>query len=505
VPTPSLVILDATVRTQTGGGPAEAVAFHKGRVLDVGTTSEIEALAGPDTRRLDADARVVLPGFVDAHTHVARLGEMRFRHDMAQTPGKDEAIQVLSARAQKTPEDGWVIGWNWDETTWPESQPLTPEDLERVSRHHKVLARRVCGHRIVVNEAALEALDLDPAQPGVETDDEGQPTGRLSEDAAEEAWEACAPAHETCVKGLKLETRRLAEMGITSVADTAGPRYIRLLTQGAQEGWMMQRSGFYVREEQLDHLEALGMGPLSGPWCSLMGVKIYADGSIGARTAALRDPYADEDTTGDLLRDADDVAETARRAADLGLQVKVHAIGDRALDAVLDGLEQADVQPEQRPRIEHAELLREDHLDRMADLGVTAVMQPNFVGNWQHEGGLYEQALGPERARAMNPFRDVLDADVPLTFSSDGMPYGPLYGIHCAVHHPNPDQRLTVPEAIRSYTRNAAYALGDEHARGVLQEGALGDAIVLAGDPREAPSIEGIDVEATIVGGRRLC
>jgi predicted amidohydrolase YtcJ len=503
VPTPSLVIVNGTVRPQTVD-QAEAVAFHKGRVLEVGTDEDVEALAGPQTQRLDAEGKVVLPGFVDAHTHAARLGETRFRQDMTNAPGKDEALQVLNARAQKTPEDGWVIGWNWDETQWPDDGPITPEDLDRVSPHHKVLARRVCGHRAIVNDAALEAIDLDPSTPGVETDGEGNITGTLSEDATVQAWEACAPAHETCVKGLKLETRRLASMGITSVADTAGPREIRLLTQGAQEGWMMQRSGLYVKDDLLDHLEALAMGPLSGPWCSLLGVKIYVDGSIGARTAAVREPYEDEDTQGELLRDADEIADVARRAADLGLQLKAHAIGDRAIDETLDGLAQADVDPELRPRLEHVEMLDEEHLERMASMGVTAVMQPNFVGNWQQPDGLYDQALGEARARSMNPFRSVLDADVPLAFSSDGMPYGPLYGIACAVNHRNPDEALTVPEAIRSYTRNAAYALGDEHARGVLQEGALGDAIVLGEDPRRADAIDEIDVHATVVGGQRV-
>jgi predicted amidohydrolase YtcJ len=267
---------------------------------------------------------------------------------------------------------------------------------------------------------------------------------------------------------------------------------------------MMQRSGFYVREGLLDHLEALAMGPMSGPWCSLLGVKIYTDGSIGARTAALREPYADEDSRGELLRTAEEIAETAERATELGLQLKAHAIGDRAIDAVLDGIEQAGVPPELRPRIEHAEMLHEDHLERMNELGVTAVMQPNFVANWQHEGGLYEQALGEKRASTMNPFASVLEAGVELAFSSDGMPYGPVYGIDGAVNHPSPDERLTVEQAVRAYTRTAAYALGDEHARGVLQEGALGDAIVLGEDPRQAASIEDVDVDATIVGGRRL-
>jgi predicted amidohydrolase YtcJ len=500
---PSLIVTNANAWPGKDRGSAEAVAFWNGRVTHVGTSDEIEAMAGSLTQSLDAEGGFLMPGFVDCHTHAARLGELKFRADLSSAPGKDEALQVLSARAQKTPEDGWVIGWNWDENDWPTEGPITPEDLDRVSTHHKVLARRVCGHRVVVNSQALEALALDPETPGARTR-EGTLTGTLSEDAAVEAWEACAPAHETCVKGLKLETRRLAELGITSVADTASRRDIRLLTQGAREGWMLQRSALYVHSDLLDEVQTLGLGPISGPRCSLLGVKMYTDGSVGARTAALREPYEDEGHTGDLLLGANEIAEIARQAAEVGLQPKAHAIGDRAIDAVLDGYEQADVDPALRPRIEHAELLHDDQIQRMKDLGVVCVMQPNFVANWQGEDGLYEQALGPERARSMNPFASVLGHDVPLAFSSDGMPYGPLGGIQGAIHHPNPEERLTVDEALGTYTQGAAYALGQELQVGQLAAGGLGDAIVLSEDPREAASLDDVHVEATILGGQRV-
>ncbi len=498
-----LILTGAPVLTQDPRTPeTDAVAFRHGRVLDAGSHAEIQALEGPGTRVLElASDRVVIPGFVDAHTHAARLGEMHWRQDLGNADSKSEALQVLEAIAERTPEDGWVIGWNWDESTWPSKEPLTREDLDEASTTRKIMARRVCGHQAAVNTPALEALDLDEA-PGVVTDN-GAPTGTLTEDAAETAWEACAPAFETSVKGLRQETQRLARLGITTVADTAGPRDINLLTRGAREGFFHQRSHLYVRERLLEHMETLSLGPLLGPRCSLLGVKTYTDGSIGARTAATSEPYEDEDTRGELLRDAKHIEALAARLRTLGLQLKAHAIGDRAIQAVLDGIKAAGLTATDRPRIEHAELLTPAHIEHAEQSGAVFVMQPNFVANWQTPGGLYEQALGPERARSMNPLRSVHDSEAVLAFGSDGMPYGPLYGLEAATDHPNKAQRLTEEQALEAYTRGAAYALGREDELGCLTPGALADAVVLSRDPREV-GFDAVDVQATIRGGEVL-
>lgn len=496
-------LVGAPVLTQDPDRPeAEAVAFRHGRVLEVGDRAEVEPVVGPGTEVHELEpTQLVLPGFVDAHTHAARLGEMHWRQDLAKAETRDQAVQILAQIAERTPEDGWVVAWNWDESAWPEREPLTCEHLDAASGTRKILARRVCGHRAVVNTPGLEALDLDDVH-GVETE-AGGPTGTLVEEAAEEAWEQCAPAFRTCARGLANETERLARLGITTVADTAGPRDVRLLSRGVREGFFDQRAHLYLRDGLVEHAEALQVAPLVGEACSLLGVKTYVDGSVGARTAAVGEAYEDEDTTGDLLRSAEDVAELAERVHANRLQLKAHAIGDRAIDAVLDGVEAAGLPPEARPRIEHAELLRDDQIDRMAELGVVCCMQPNFVANWQGEGELYEQALGRKRALSMNPMQSVLESDVPLAFGSDGMPYGPVYGIRAAVEHPDPDQRLPLEAALAAYTRGAAHALGREDELGILREGALGDAVVLDRDPRSSDLGE-VGVAVTVRGGELL-
>lgn len=497
------ILTGAPVLTQSPDHPvAEAVAFRHGRILDVGSHAEVARHKGPGTDVIElASDQLVLPGFVDAHTHAARLGEMHWRQDLGKADTKDEAVQILAAIAERTPEEGWVIGWNWDESTWPQNEPLTREDLDAASTTRKIMARRVCGHRAVLNTMALDALDLEDAT-GLERRD-GEPTGTLLEDAADAAWEACAPAFETCVRGLEAETERLARLGITTVADTAGPRDVQLLTRGAQDGFFHQRSHLYIRQRLLFHLDALNLGQIEGPGCSLTGVKTYTDGSIGARTAATHEPYEDEDTTGTLLKDEDAITTIAQRTHRLGLQPKMHAIGDRAITTVLNGLDAADIPLPVRPRIEHAEMLTPDHVERMETIGVVPVMQPNFIANWQTPGGLYEQALGPKRARSMNPLKLIEESSIPLAFGSDGMPYGPLYGIQAALEHPNKDQRIGLEAALRAYTRNAAYALGREDELGVLQPGALGDAVVLNKDPREAP-IDDVRIALTLQGGAIL-
>lgn len=497
------ILTGAPVLTQNPEQPlAEAIAFRHGRILTVGSHTEVIREEGPGTDVIELESdQLVIPGFVDAHTHAARLGEMHWRQDLAKADTKDEAVQILQAIAERTPEDGWVIGWNWDESTWPDKEPLTREDLDDASTTRNIMARRVCGHRAVLNTPALETLDLGET-PGVARAN-GEPTGTLLEDAADAAWEACAPAFETCVQGLEIETQRLAKLGITTVADTAGPRDVQLLTRGAHDGFFHQRSHLYIRQRHLLHLDALNLGPIEGPLCSLTGVKTYTDGSIGARTAALTEPYHDEDTTGTLLKDEAAIETITQRTHRLGLQPKMHAIGDRAITTVLDGLEAADIPPTARPRIEHAEMLNPQHIERMGPLGVVCVMQPNFIKNWQTPDGLYEEALGPQRARGMNPLKLVDESPVPLAFGSDGMPYGPLFGIQAALEHPNEDQRLTLEAALEAYTRTAAYALGREDELGILQPGALGDAVVLHRDPRTTP-IEDVRVAMTLRGGEIL-
>ena len=233
-------------------------------------------------------------------------------------------------------------------------------------------------------------------------------------------------------------------------------------------------------------------------------IKTYTDGTIGGRTAKLAAPYADgtADERGQWVVSPSDLRAIVREADGAGFQVAAHAIGDEAVDAVIDAYAGESADPSAaRHRIEHAELLGDGAIDRMAALGVVASVQPNFL-KWAGDDGLYDRRLGPERRKRSNPYRDLLAAGVPLAFGSDCMPLDPLLGIHHTVNAPVPAQRLSVTEAIRAYTRGAAYAGFDEDRLGRIERGYCADLVALERSPWDHPDgIRDIDVTLTVVGG----
>lgn len=238
----------------------------------------------------------------------------------------------------------------------------------------------------------------------------------------------------------------------------------------------------------------------------LLGVKFFADGSLGARTAALRAPYADAPRAlGDLLLERSELADRVRTAEDAGITIAVHAIGDRAVDTVLDAFEAALPPGGSRlgHRIEHLEMVDDAGLDRMARLGLVASLQPNFVGNWGGPGGLYEQRLGPARAAAMNPMARIVARGVPLILGSDGMPADVLYGLRSAVFAPHEGQRLSPEAALFAATRAASVA-GGFADRGWIRPGAAADFVLLSHDPTTEEGLREARVCGVVLDGEPL-
>jgi predicted amidohydrolase YtcJ len=260
--------------------------------------------------------------------------------------------------------------------------------------------------------------------------------------------------------------------------------------------------------EQIDHLIALGMtSGMGSPLVKIGGVKIFTDGSIGAMTAAVSKGYrSDPKNKGMLLFSKKKYSTIVRKAVENNIQTVTHAIGDEAIEMVIttfENLEDKSLLREQRHRIEHAELINEYQIRRAVSLGLILSMQPNFVGRWQNKGGLYEERFDEETVRGMNMFRVALDNGARLCFGSDGMPYGPLYGIWSATTHPNERVRLTVEEALRCYTMESAYSIFQENTLGSLTIGKRADFVVLSENILEMPPerIKDIDIEMTVVGG----
>jgi predicted amidohydrolase YtcJ len=290
--------------------------------------------------------------------------------------------------------------------------------------------------------------------------------------------------------------------GVTAVHDmvrrSAAPRVYRDL-EADGELWLRVRINYWA-----DHLEAVrevGLASNHGSDRVRVGaIKTYTDGSIGGRTARLSEPYADaEGERGDLLESPESLAELAERADEAGVQLALHAIGDEAIGVALDTVEGRDGE---RHRIEHAEVLTDDLIERLADAGVVVSAQPNFL-KWARDGGLYDGRLGRERRRDSNRLGALRDAGAALAFGSDCMPMDPLFGVQQVVTAPEPTQRLSVTDAIRAYTLGSARAGFDEGRMGTVEVGNCADFVVLEDSPWEVPDDEIADIAVadTVVGG----
>ena len=499
-----LVLTNAAVHPMTGREePAAALACRDGEVTAVGSSTSVKSRAGPETIRVDCDGGVVLPGFVDAHTHLESTGKHLVHADLSRAGSREEAVEIL--RAEAAPHTEWVLGFGYDESDWPDGRYLTRADLDGVSESRPVAAIRVDMHTASLNAVALERL-ADESPAGDVRRAGGEPTGVVVEDAVEALRSAIAPDRDGTRRLVAAARDRAHERGVTAVHDMVrnshAPRVYRDMA-AAGELALRVRLNYWS-----DHLEAVretGLRPnAGGEFVQVGAIKTFTDGSIGARTARVSEPYADAeapDERGEWVVEPDELRSLVETADDEGLQLAVHAIGDEAIEETVAALEACADSAASRHRIEHVELASDEHLERMAEAGVVASCQPNFL-RWARPEGLYDSRLGERRSRASNRFRRVLDAGVTLAFGSDSMPLDPLTGVHHAVNAPAPAQRLTVTEALRAYTRGAAKAGFDEERLGTLAHGTPADLVVLGESPWKRPgAIEDIPVKLTAVGG----
>ena len=483
---------------------AKGIAFGGGRILALGTNAQAEKWAGKGTEMIGLDGKVVVPGFIDAHAHLMESAAYASNLDLGGCASAAAALETLKGRVDGELPGEWVIADGWDESRWPEARYLTRQDLDTVSKEIPIAAVRVDRHMASVNSPALDVLKIPPGTRGFETMSSGQPTGILKEDALAAMWDAVWPAPERLASNFQEVGKRALSLGITGVHDVVGEGEIRAYQIARSSGGLPLRITLMARERLLPHFAAIGLSRGFGDeWLRLGAIKVFSDGSLGARTAALFEPYRDDPTEGGMLihppRELRDIVAGISAA---GFQIAVHAIGDRAIELVIETLEAVAPDPGPRHRIEHAELLHPEQIERMARHGIVASCQPNFIGQWSLPGGLYERRLGFERNARNNPYREILEKGAALAFGSDGMPYGPLEGIHWAVNGPFGPQRLTVGQAVAAYTKGGANAGFDEE-NGSLGPGKLGDAVVLDGDPwRDPGRIRECRVSLAIVGGR---
>ncbi|WP_380678070.1 amidohydrolase [Salinigranum sp. GCM10025319] len=529
-----LVLTNAEVHTLAEPDETyEAVAVRDGRIVRLTTAYDVDFLVGTDTHVVDLGGRPVLPGFVDAHTHLPMVGRRLVHADLA-VDSRSKAIDRLRERAVdlavedtggdrgrgKDGGDPWIQGFGYDESRWDDDRYLAREELDAVSDSLPLVAFREDMHVASVNSVALDHLGLAAGDHGGDVRGEEDATGVLVEEAVDAVWEAVAPSKDETRALLTAAQRYANERGVTGVHDMVrrshAPGVYRDLER---EGELSLRVRLNYWSDHLDALREVGLRTNHGAGLVRVGaIKTYTDGSFGGRTAKLSEPYADAET-GD--RDAEnrgqwvvppaELNEIVRDADEAGFQVAAHAIGDEAVDAVLDAFASVTNTDEgdggdtsdsdrKRHRIEHVELADDAAIERMADLGVVASVQPNFL-KWAGEGGLYERRLGDRRTET-NRYRDMREAGVAVAFGSDCMPLDPLLGVHHAVNAPHDDQRLSTIEALRAYTYGGAYAGFDEDRLGTVAVDNRADLVALDGSPWAADRIDDIEPVLTVVDGR---
>ncbi len=447
---------------------------------------------------VDLSGKALLPGFVDAHTHFLQTGlELTYYVNLSTARSLSDALDMLAEAARKRPGQ-WVVGRGWDESRWKEKRYLERQDLDRAIARQPGCAVRVDGHLVACNTLALAHCS---APEGELVDRE---RGHLRETPAWELLASIRLDREVEVEALAEASRYAAGLGITAVADMGGGTGMKAYQAARRRDLLQTRAFLYLPGEALEPVSKLDIERGFGDdKLRLAGLKVFLDGSVGAASAALMEPYMGAGGRGSLLMEGGELARLWRAAGQAGLQLAVHAIGDRAIETALAAASAAGIISEERHRLEHLELATEEQLDRMAELGLVASMQPNFVANWSGRGGMYEVRLGPERDARIDPHAWVLARGIPLAFGSDGMPMGPLSGVAAVLDPPHELQRVTLEDALRAYTGGAAQALFAEDELGQVAEGLRADLVVLSADPRTAPH-EKVRVEMTFLGGRRI-
>jgi len=522
----TLAIVNARVWTGNPAQPwATAVAASGERIAAVGTSAEIAKLvrSSPRARVIDARGRMVTPGFIDSHVHFViggfRLSSVQLRD--ARTPA--EFVVRIKAYAATVPAGAWITGGDWDHQNWGGELPRR-DWIDSVTPSNPVWVSRLDGHMALANSAALAAAGVTAATPDVDggtivRDASGSPTG-IMKDNAESIVDRVEPPRpaELSDRALDAAMHYVAERGVTSVQNMGTFDDLATFERAHHAGRMITRiyavTPIAQWERLRDTVSARGRGDA---WLRIGGIKGFVDGSLGSHTAAMFAPFADSPTdSGLLVETPEDLHRWTRDADRAGLQVIVHAIGDRAINLQLNiygQVERENGPRDRRFRIEHAQHILPADIARFAQLGVIASMQPYHAiddGRWA------EKVIGPKRIKTTYAFRSLLASGARLAFGSDWFvaPPTPIEGIYAAVtrrtlddRNPDgwvPEQKLGVEDAMRAYTINAAFASFDEAIKGSIERGKLADLVLLDRDITVIPpeTIRDARVLMTIVGGR---
>lgn len=528
------LLFNATIHTVDADNPkASAMVFSsEGSIVAVGGREALEE-EYPDAERLDAGGNTVVPGLIDAHGHLMNLdpgefglGQLLVQTSLIGTPSIDGIVEQLEEDAEDLPPDAWLVGRGWDQNDWPEQSFPTRSDLDGAFPDRPVWLIRVDGHAGWANTAAMERAGLlggdvtAPEGGKIVRDEQGTPTGLLVDEAMELMESHVTPLPlEVQARALRKALEETASLGLTGIHEAGTSLAAFHLYQTAIDVDAFPIRLYAMADGEGSLLDLLcDRGPVIeyGDRLVARSVKLYMDGALGSRGAALLEPYSDDPGNRGLMQMAPErLAELATKAMDCGLQVNTHAIGDRGNREVIDAYAQAIEATGGGPgrhRVEHAQVVALDDIPRFAELELIASMQPTHATSdmpWA------EDRLGPERVKGAYAWRRFVEAGVPLALGSD-FPVeqvDPLLGIHAAVTRQGaegepeggwlPGQRLTPEEALRGFTLEAARAGFMEDEVGSLEAGKRADFVILSKDILSVPAPEILEtrVLATYLDG----
>ena len=528
-PSADIVIFNGKVWTVDPQRPrAEAVAIVGTRIAALGTNEEILKWAGPGPKTIDAQGKSVLPGFNDAHVHFRTSGEEISGVQLRDAATPEEFERRIGEHAHKAAKGEWITGGTWDHELWGGKPEPHRRWIDKLTPENPVVVSRYDGHMALANSLALRLAGItrntpSPAGGTIVKDANGEPTGLLKDAAMEAVFRAIpAMSEEQRLRAIRAAMDEARSVGVTSVQDISSAADLRAYQKLAASGELTVRIYVITPIERWEMPAGAGItAGFGNAWLRTGALKGFADGSLGSTTALFFEPFNDSPSTSGLpnsmMFPEGNMLKMAAGGDRAGLQLVIHAIGDKANRIILDTyaqvIQQNGARPERRFRIEHAQHVRPQDFADFARLGVIASVQPYHAID---DGRWCEKRIGHERSKTTYAFRTFLDHGVRLAFGSDWSvaPLNPLLGLHAAVTRATldgknpggwfPEQKLTLAEAIEAYTMGSAYAEFTERDKGSISVGKLAYSVVLDSDLFGLPpeKIKDAHVQITLVDGK---
>lgn len=505
--------MNANIKTMNPKQPvAQALAIKGNKIIKVGTNGDIEPFIGDNTRVLHLEGKTVLPGFIDTHIHVADYGRCLMWLDLTGAKSIADLQQLIKEKAKTMLSDRWIIGQGWNETRFTEQRPPTVAELDEAAASNPVILYREAAMICAANTKAIQLAGVTeqtqpPAGGAIDKTPEGKLAGVFRDTAANLIWQAVPePTEDELLEATAYASQKIFQAGITSINWLViSESELSIIQKLHEQDRLLFRVNVVVPEALLE--KAVALKSKSNEILRVGGAFIVTDGYLDSKEAALQKPYSDDPAnSGKMLLSEEQLEAQVKRALAFGVQPVIHAMGDKAIDTTL-GVIERNKKDGVRFRIEQAAVLNMPLIKRLKQQGAVVTIQPKVITT-EFAVWSANQRLG-NRARLLHPLKTLLDEGVNVAAGSDCPmePLSALLGVEEMVTRQSyPEQRLSIDEALRLYTVNAAYSSGEEAAKGSLEEGKLADITILSKDLSEVPTgeIKDVAVDFVVLNGMLL-